>query len=84
MANLTLDLISTNFGIHEHFPISDRLRDVFHGSATVLKTGYEAIENEAPGWGIEIDEAAAKFPSGAEHPSEVRGPDNAVLPGPSV
>ena len=38
---------------------------MFHG-CPVLKDGY-LYPNEAPGWGIEVDEkAAAKYPFGGE------------------
>lgn len=62
-ANITLDLVSTNFGIQEYSPFSDKLQEVFHGCPT-MKDGY-LYGNEAPGWGIEVDEkAAAKYPFG--------------------
>jgi mannonate dehydratase len=62
-ANVTLDLVSTNFGIQEYSPFSDKLQEVFHG-CPVMKDGY-LYANEAPGWGIEVDEkAAAKYPFG--------------------
>ena len=60
-AQVTLDLVSSNFGIQEYSPFSADLQEVFHGCPT-LKDGYLYI-NEAPGWGIEVDEKAAmKFP----------------------
>jgi mannonate dehydratase len=62
-ANVTLDLVCYNFGIQEYSPFNDHLQEVFHG-CPVLKNGY-LYANEAPGWGIEIDEKlAAKFPYG--------------------
>jgi len=62
-ANVTLDLICYNFGIQEYSPFNDRLQEVFHG-CPVMKNGY-LYANEAPGWGIEVDEkAAAKYPYG--------------------
>jgi mannonate dehydratase len=62
-ANVTLDLVSTSFGIQEYSPFNERVQEVFHGCPT-MKDGYLWI-NEAPGWGIEIDEkAAAKYPFG--------------------
>jgi mannonate dehydratase len=49
--------------IQEYSPFNDRRQEVFHG-CPVLKNGY-LYANEAPGWGIEIDEKlAAKFPYG--------------------
>ncbi len=63
-ANVTLDLTSYNFGIQEYSAFNSNLQEVFHG-CPVMKNGY-LYANEAPGWGIEIDEqAAAKFPFGA-------------------
>ena len=57
MARLTLDVTCPNFGIHEDSPISDRERQVFQGIHEV-KDGFAWV-SEKPGWGIEIDEAAA-------------------------
>ncbi len=62
-ANATLDVVCYNFGIQEYSPFNDRLQEVFHG-CPVLKDGY-VYPNDAPGWGIEVDEkAAAKYPFG--------------------
>jgi mannonate dehydratase len=53
-----------NFGIQEHSSFNERLQEVFRG-CPVEKDGY-FYPNEAPGWGIEVDEkAAAKYPFGA-------------------
>ena len=61
MANITLDLVSYNFGIQEYSPFNERTQEIFHGCPT-MKDGYLWV-NENPGWGIEIDEqAAAKAP----------------------
>jgi mannonate dehydratase len=61
MANVTLDLVSYNFGIQEYSPFNEKTQEIFHGCPT-LKDGYIYV-NENPGWGIEIDEkAAAKTP----------------------
>lgn len=63
MANITLDLACYNFGIQESVSFSDPVREVFQG-CPVLKNGY-FYANEAPGWGIEVNEAAAKkYPYG--------------------
>lgn len=63
MANITLDLACYNFGIQESVFFPDPVREVFQG-CPVLKNGY-FFANEAPGWGIEINEAAAKkYPYG--------------------
>ena len=64
-ANVTLDLISSNFGIQEWTFPNDRIREVFDGYPEV-KDGY-ALANEKPGWGVEINmKAAAKYPFGTE------------------
>jgi mannonate dehydratase len=61
MAQISLDIASTNFGIQEYTPFNDRTQEIFHG-CPVMKDGYLWV-NEAPGWGIEIDEKeAAKSP----------------------
>ena len=61
MANITLDLVSYNFGIQEYSPFNERTRQIFHGCPE-MKDGYLWV-NEKPGWGIEIDEKeAAKSP----------------------
>ena len=63
MANVTLDLVSYNFGIQEYTPFNERTQEVFHGCPE-MKDGYLWV-SEKPGWGIEIDEkAAAKMPFG--------------------
>ncbi len=60
-ANVALDLACYNFGIQEWTNFNDAAREVFPGTL-VAKEGY-AYANEAPGWGIEVDEkAAVKFP----------------------
>ncbi|UCC97366.1 MAG: bifunctional D-altronate/D-mannonate dehydratase [Phycisphaerales bacterium] len=65
-ANAHLDLAIPNFGIQESVRFSDRTREVFSGCPTV-KNGYMYV-NEAPGFGVDIDEKlAAKFPL-PEHP----------------
>jgi mannonate dehydratase len=61
MANVTLDVVSYNFGIQEYGAFSPAVLDVFKGCAE-MKDGYLWV-SEKPGWGIEIDEkAAAKYP----------------------
>jgi mannonate dehydratase len=61
MANITLDVVSYNFGIQEYTPFNDRLKEVFSG-CPVCEDGY-LWPNTKPGWGIEVDEkAAAKYP----------------------
>ena len=68
MANVTLDVVSYNFGIQEYSPFNERTQEIFRGCPE-MKDGYLWV-SEKPGWGIEIDEkAAAKSPF-------VSAPDN--------
>ena len=68
-AQLHLDLASYNFGIQEGGIITGVLADVFKGCAT-FKDGY-LWANDAPGWGIEVDEKmAAKYPYGTNEQGE--------------
>jgi mannonate dehydratase len=63
-ANIALDLACYNFGIQEGRVFTEREREVFQGCPK-LENGY-FYANEAPGWGIEVDEkAAAKYPFGS-------------------
>jgi mannonate dehydratase len=63
-ANVTLDLASWNFGIQEYSEFNAATQEVFSG-CPVMKNGY-LYANEAPGWGIEVNEAAAKkYPFGS-------------------
>jgi mannonate dehydratase len=60
-ANLHLDLAIPNFGIQEFTAFNEATQEIFPGCPTV-KQGY-AYVNEAPGWGVDFNEAAAgKFP----------------------
>src|SRR5579871_6661078 len=69
MANVTLDLVSYNFGIQEYTPFNERVREVFSGCPE-MKEGYLYV-NETPGWGIEVNEkAAAKYPLGYSEQGE--------------
>jgi len=62
-ANIALDLACHNFGIQESYNFPDRVKEVFSGCPEI-KNGY-FYANEAPGWGIEVNEAAAKkYPFG--------------------
>ena len=62
--NITLDVACHNFGIQEYSAFHERTQEVFHG-CPVMKNGYW-YPNDAPGWGIEVDEkAAAKYPFGS-------------------
>jgi mannonate dehydratase len=65
-ANAHLDLAIWNFGIQESVHFNSRTEEVFPGCPTV-KDGYMFV-NEAPGFGVNINEdLAAKF-SLPEHP----------------
>jgi mannonate dehydratase len=56
-----LDLATWNFGIQEYAYQSGPLLDVFPGTPTV-ENGFMII-NEAPGWGVEVNEKeAARYP----------------------
>jgi mannonate dehydratase len=86
-ANVALDLACYNFGIQEYSRFSEPEQEIFRG-CPVMKNGY-LYANEAPGWGIEVDEkAAAKYPFGGEREhyrnynggwGEIRKPDGAVI-----
>jgi len=57
MAMVHLDLTITNFGIQEYTPFNAATQEIFKGCPE-MKGGY-LYANERPGWGIEVDEAAA-------------------------
>jgi mannonate dehydratase len=57
-ANAHLDLAIHNFGIQEAVTFNDAMRAVFPGCPRV-ENGYMLV-NEAPGWGVDLDEAEAK------------------------
>src|SRR5215467_11208888 len=60
-ANAHLDLAIHNFGIQESVQFNPATQDVFPGLPT-LKNGYMYV-NEAPGWGVDLnEELAKKFP----------------------
>jgi mannonate dehydratase len=60
-ANLHLDLARPNFGIQEFSRFNEATREVFPGCPE-LRGGY-LYGNDQPGWGVDIDEAAAaEFP----------------------
>ena len=84
MANITLDIVSYNFGIQEYTPFNAETQEIFKGCPE-MKDGYFWV-NERPGWGIEIDEKlAAKFPftDSANHLNggwgEIRRRDGTVI-----
>jgi mannonate dehydratase len=59
-ANIALDLASYNFGIQEASYFNEQTQEVMPG-CPVVKDGY-FWANEAPGWGMDINEqAAAKY-----------------------
>lgn len=58
MAQLHLDLASSNFGVQEFNDFSQAEKDVFPGAPEVID-GY-MYANENPGLGIDIDEKAAE------------------------
>ncbi|MCW5982509.1 MAG: starvation-sensing protein RspA [Bryobacteraceae bacterium] len=70
-ANVALDLACHNFGIQEYALFDDRAQEVFPGTL-VARDGY-LFANEAPGWGIEVNERlAAKYPFGSGETGERR------------
>ena len=67
-ANVALDVSSPAFGIQEGHEYSDAVHEVFPGTL-VADHGW-LVPNEAPGFGIELDERAA-----AAHPPGLSGHD---------
>jgi mannonate dehydratase len=60
-ANVALDLACHNFGIQEQHLYNDAAQEVFPGCLKI-ENGY-IFANEAPGWGIDVDEEkAVKYP----------------------
>ncbi len=60
-ANVALDLVSYNFGVQEYSEFNAASQEVFQG-CPVMKNGF-LFANEAPGWGIEVNETLAeKYP----------------------
>jgi mannonate dehydratase len=60
-ANAHLDLAIHNFGIQEAVQFNQATQDMFPGMPTI-KNGYMHV-NEAPGWGVDLNEdLAKKFP----------------------
>ena len=63
-ANVALDVTSYAFGIQEAHNFSDAALEVFPGTLTAV-AGY-LTPSPAPGWGVDLDEAAAgRFQPGA-------------------
>lgn len=67
-ANVAVDVTTSAFGIQEGHVYSDATHEVFPGTLDIVD-GW-LTPNEAPGWGIEVDEAAA-----ARHPAGLSGHD---------
>ena len=69
--NVHLDLATPNFGVQESRQFTQAEQDVFPGCPT-LKNGYFNVTDK-PGFGIDIDEAAAaKFPIQDDPPFDLR------------
>jgi mannonate dehydratase len=69
--NVHLDLATPNFGVQESRQFTQAEQDVFPGCPT-LKNGYFNVTDE-PGFGIDLDEAAAaKFPIEDDPPFDLR------------
>ncbi|HKF49006.1 MAG TPA: enolase C-terminal domain-like protein [Terracidiphilus sp.] len=82
MANITLDLVSYNFGLQEYTPFNERTQAIFQGCPE-WRDGYLWV-SEKPGWGIEIDEKEAAKSPFTPSPlnggwGEVRLPDGTVI-----
>jgi mannonate dehydratase len=67
-ANIALDVTSAAFGIQECHVYPESVHEVFPGTPRVVDGWW--YPNQAPGWGIEIDERAA-----ARYPAELSGHD---------
>lgn len=62
--NVTLDVACYNFGVQEYSAFDERTQEVF-SNCPRMENGY-LYANEAPGWGIEVNESvAAKYPFGS-------------------
>jgi mannonate dehydratase len=67
MCNLHLDLASPNFGVQEGGVIRGVEAEIFRGCES-FRDGF-LYANDAPGWGIDIDEKlAAKYPFRSDGP----------------
>jgi len=65
-ANIHLDLAIPNFGIQESLRFNEASQEVFPGCPTI-RDGYFHVR-EAPGWGVDLNEEAAKKYPYPEHP----------------
>jgi mannonate dehydratase len=62
-ANVAVDVTTSAFGIQEGHDYNEATHEVFPGTLDIVD-GW-LTPNEAPGWGIDLDErAAARFPAG--------------------
>ncbi|GAA5059241.1 mannonate dehydratase [Thermocatellispora tengchongensis] len=82
-ANLALDLASPAFGIQEGHEYPDAVHEVFPGTP-VIREGHLHPSGE-PGWGVDLDEAAAAKHPPSTHAHErwaarVRRPDGGLEP----
>ena len=81
-ANVTLDVTSAAFGIQEGHDYADAVHEVFPGTLSIVDGWLRP--NDAPGWGIDIDEAAAArfVPELSGHDAwaaQVRGLDGGLI-----
>ncbi|MFU8853070.1 enolase C-terminal domain-like protein [Micromonospora sp. SL1-18] len=81
-ANVALDVTSPAFGIQEGHVYAAAVHDVFPGTLRIERGWLRP--NEAPGWGIDLDEAAAaRFPAGLSGhdawAARVRGRDGGLI-----
>jgi mannonate dehydratase len=81
-AAVALDVTSPAFGIQEGHVYNEATHEVFPGMIDIVD-GW-LTPNDAPGWGIEVDEkAAARFPAGLSGhdawAAKVRAPDGALI-----
>jgi mannonate dehydratase len=81
-ANVALDVTSPAFGIQEGHVYADAVHEVFPGTLRIDRGWLRP--NDGPGWGIDLDEAAAaRFPPGRSGhdgwAAQVRGRDGGLL-----
>lgn len=81
-ANVALDVSSPAFGIQEGHVYAEAVHEVFPGTLRIVD-GW-LTPNDAPGWGIDVDEeAAARYPAGLSNhdawAARVRGLDGGLI-----
>jgi mannonate dehydratase len=77
-ANGHIDLAVWNFGLQESHSFNSKAQEVFPG-CPIIKNGYLYV-NEAPGLGVDINEAAAaKYPVGTKSNWTVRKRDGTII-----